>query len=177
MAHAKIYGLAARMHHGKDTFYGFVAGQYKHVYRVAFADALKHEVAAACEVTVEFIEQNKETFRPILQWWGTDFRRKLFGDDYWLRKLAVTLESFSVVDVVFITDVRFENEAQFVRDRSGKVIRLVRSFYQDTDHSQHASETSVEAIVPDLLIVARNTDQLMDQAVQLGQQEKFITKC
>jgi hypothetical protein len=47
-----------------------------------------------------------------------------------------------VVDVLFITDVRFPNEADWVRSQSGVMVRVER----DTGHSDnHSTETEMDS--------------------------------
>lgn len=48
----------------------------------------------------------------------------------------------------FITDVRFLNEAQAIKDRGGKIIRIIRGESSD----QHQSELEMEFIEPDFTI-------------------------
>jgi len=60
-----------------------------------------------------------------------------------------------------VTDVRFPNEAQAIRDAGGLVLKVVRpGLGVPTD--EHPSETSVDLIVPDFLI--ENTGTLEDLA-------------
>lgn len=96
--------------------------------RIAFADALKEEVAQACGVSVQFIEDNKSQFRPILQWWGTDFRRKYQGDDYWVKRaLGKINEAYDKgVNLVIVPDVRFKSEAETIKSVGGYLVRIAR---------------------------------------------------
>jgi len=50
----------------------------------------------------------------LLQWYGTEFRRTFFGQDYWLRRLKRTID-LSPADRFVICDVRFPNEVDFIR--------------------------------------------------------------
>lgn len=104
------------------------------VERLAFADPLKDEVAQACGVTREFIEKNKPNFRLILQGWGSEFRRQLCGDSYWLKKLDDRINESSC-DIVVISDARFRNEADFIRnDWGGLIVRIDRNENQSDPH-------------------------------------------
>lgn len=86
---------------------------------------MKDEVALATGVKTSFIEEEKDNFRTILQWWGTDFRRKYNGDDYWIKKFLDKVTR-SDADVIVVTDVRFPNEADTIRQVGGKLIRVNR---------------------------------------------------
>jgi len=64
------------------------------------------------------------TPRLVLQKWGTEVARKSWHDDTWIASLENKL-SKAHNDIV-ITDVRFPNEIQAVRNAGGIVIRVVR---------------------------------------------------
>jgi rhodanese-related sulfurtransferase len=64
------------------------------------------------------------TPRLVLQQWGTEVARRAFHDDTWIASLENKL-SKAHNDIV-ITDVRFPNEIQAVRNAGGIVIRVVR---------------------------------------------------
>lgn len=111
------------------------------VERMAFADSLKDEVARACGVDRRFIEGNKEHFRLILQGWGTEFRRQLHGSNYWVKQLDEKIGS-STSQVIVVTDVRFENEADLIHDCDGILIRMVAP---DKTIDAHPSETALDS--------------------------------
>lgn len=109
--------------------------------RASFAGALKDELAQMYGVTREFIDTHKDNFRLILQGHGTEYRRKLFGDDYWINRLEADLVS-RPAGICVITDVRFPNEAQFVKDRGGIVVRIQRGETLQPD--THPSEIALD---------------------------------
>lgn len=62
--------------------------------------------------------------RLAIQFWGTDVRRKQ-SQDYWVNKLVeLTVNYLSNGVSVFVSDVRYEDEADSIIDLGGKVIRL-----------------------------------------------------
>lgn len=63
--------------------------------------------------------------RQIMQWWGTEYRRKLDDDSYWLNRVRKVIEASPSQNFV-ITDVRFPNEASFVRAFDGTLVRISR---------------------------------------------------
>ena len=158
----KLFGVAGKMKHGKDAFYELVKSIYPQARRMAFADALKKEVAAACGVTIEFINVNKDVFRPMLQWWGTEFRREICGDTYWLDRLDDTIRAIPDGSVVFVTDVRFPNEAEFVRQLGGSIVRVVRTNAPEGQSGQaaHASEMELEKINAEHTLCAASLEEL-----------------
>lgn len=99
------------------------------------------------------------TGREYLQWFGTEVGRDLFGPDFWVDQvlplpvataplhedtLAPQINQknlaarYPEIDVVAITDLRFENEAQRVLDLGGAVWRVNRPEVRTED--AHASE-------------------------------------
>ena len=157
-----LIGITGKKKSGKDSFFKALQDHGgPRLVRYAFGDDLKSEVAAACDCTVAQIEKDKRLFRPMLQWWGTDFRRNCYGDDYWVRKMERTLgqvgspsaesgETPGLRPVPVITDVRFLNEAALVKSKGGIIIRVVGG--QSEAGDLHRSEVEMDQIQADHLI-------------------------
>lgn len=158
-----IIGISGKMRAGKNEVANFLQGYYqaqgKTVYVRAFADVLKEEVAEVLAgamgypdlssrqaAVLDFCnkmnsETEKEFFRPILQWWGTEFRRVYCNETYWLQRLwhwAQSVDSDSAV--ILVPDVRFRNEADMLAS-IGQVIRINRV---GVHPDQHASEVELD---------------------------------
>ena len=140
-----IIGIAGFQGSGKDTIADYLQNIYGFK-RDSFASTLKDAVAAVFGWNRELLEgrttesrQWRETVDPwwanrlnmpnltprlVLQLWGTEVARKAFHDDTWIASLENKL-SKAHNDIV-ITDVRFPNEIQAVRNAGGIVIRVVR---------------------------------------------------
>jgi hypothetical protein len=139
-----VIGLCGYMRAGKDTVGGIlVENGYK---RVALADAVK-EMALAInpffapdpqkpnrladyvnEVGWELAKENAEV-RRLLQNIGTEGVRNVIGDDTWLKVAErKILQGYSYpVGRWVITDIRFPNEAVWVREKlGGEVWKIVR---------------------------------------------------
>lgn len=61
--------------------------------------------------------------REILQYWGTDVRRNQ-NNNYWVEKTIESAKKFNI-DYLFITDIRFPNEAEGVKKLNGYVIECI----------------------------------------------------
>jgi Deoxynucleotide monophosphate kinase len=150
-----VIGLTGRKQSGKDMFCECLqtsAPSGLRVVRLAFADLLKGEVAKACGVTVEEINRDKAVFRPVLQWWGTDFRRQRYGEGYWVGQVRKALREWpDPTAVVCLTDVRFPNEAQLVRELGGVLLRLVRPQTETAD--SHPSEIAMDGYPVDQTVL------------------------
>jgi hypothetical protein len=85
----------------------------------------------------------------LLQWWGTDFRRNNFGQDYWVKRMFSSIPAG--LDIAMITDVRFPNEAESVEGRGGYTIKVTRldregsPFVDPSRSADHPSETALDA--------------------------------
>lgn len=153
MSSPVVIGLSGKSGHGKDEVYRIARRllRGKRVEREAFGDLLKQQVADAVGFDVEFVEAQKEFFRPLLQWWGTEFRRNLCGKEYWVNRMRKQLERNSIFgkdispDYIFVTDVRFPNEAELIREEGGVVVRVERGDYiADENANKHATETVMD---------------------------------
>lgn len=125
----KLIGISGKKQSGKDTIAGMIAN-YLHpakTVRIGFADALKNELCTMFNIIRRYLDEHKESFRLIMQGYGTDFRRNLTQQDYWILKLEKTLtELSSDVQYVVVPDVRFLNEAQYIKKLGGKMILVER---------------------------------------------------
>ena len=129
---------------------------------VAWADALKSQQLGTVTMFMpqnerDVPEQVKITGRELLQRYGTEAHRDVFGFDFWVDQLLpmghglATWESEwqfahgldEIIDVAIVSDVRFENEASRICALGGYVIRVERHGLDDGD--AHASEVPVES--------------------------------
>lgn len=82
----------------------------------------------------------KFTFRSLMQWWGTEYRRAQ-DDNYWVKK---TLDLCSGNEVYIISDLRFKNEAKGIRDAGGYLIRVERPGRPSISNANHPSEIDLD---------------------------------
>ena len=80
--------------------------------------------------------------RTLLQWYGTDYRRGK-DPDYWVKRMDQTLLDL-LPDVAIITDVRFPNEAEYIRSRGGFNVQLIRTTPPDIVVPEHESEKALD---------------------------------
>lgn len=151
-----INGLAGA---GKDTVANMVllSLQKDHGLKVkcfAFADNLKKAASNIFNVPLDFF-YDRELKEVVIPYWGmsprqmtqqlgTEACRKGIRDDIWIKSLQSTITT-SDVHVAFITDVRFDNEAEFVLNEFGLVIQIIRQGQKKIATSDHASEQPLMA--------------------------------
>ncbi len=80
--------------------------------------------------------------REFLQFYGTEAHRDVFGKEFWVETLEGYLaEAAGAVQVAFITDARFPNEAAMVNKHEGEVWEVVRPGQETVE--AHASEAGL----------------------------------
>lgn len=148
---------------GKDTISNMVILSLENDHNLkaktfAFADNLKKAAAIIFNVPLEdFYDRTRK--EEIVSYWGmsprqmaqllgTEACRKGIRDDIWIKSLESSIGSADV-DVAFITDVRFDNEAEFVRsgmtNGNGIVVNIYRDTQEKIKDSGHASEAGINA--------------------------------
>jgi len=86
--------------------------------------------------------------RKVLQTLGTEWGRELINPDLWLLRAERYLDSISKLSldtIVVITDVRFDNEAEFIIHQGGVVIEVLRP-NSTKQVLEHKSEGGVKDI-------------------------------
>ena len=140
-----IIGLTGSAGVGKDTVATLLAGLYT---PYAFARPLK-EALAVLRIYEPSSRKAKElplhgkpfSYRKAAQTLGTEWARNL-DPDFWLNLAAQNTHHLK--QVVF-TDVRFENEAAWVRKRGGVIWHISgRATTVAGEAAKHASEVAVE---------------------------------
>lgn len=148
----KLIGLMGRKRSGKDTVFEILHRKAPQVVRVAFADGVKEEVAAAINRPVSYIEEHKTQLRLLLQAWGTEYRRNLCSPTYWIDRTRDVIQQYADGDaIVVLTDVRFPNEAALIQELGGTTVRVYRPGF-DTSDDEHSSETALDDFKADAVI-------------------------
>jgi hypothetical protein len=178
-----LIGLNGRRQAGKDTVYERAAklmADVVEVERASFADLLYESAAAALGVTVEFLRMFKSdpwarvvvlmpgpddeeivrqelNLREFLQRYGTEAHRDIFGPDFWVEQLEASGKLHHEGRIVFVTDVRFPNEAAVIERAGGAVVEVIGPEGRVTSDA-HPSE----APLPEELIDAVITNTVRD---------------
>ena len=140
MTQAMRIGIVGQMMSGKTSLANALISKYG-MCRMALADAVKNDCIEALNhvaakrdpdffLTRASLEENKEVFRPFLQWYGTEFGREFVGpDSIWIDDLIARVNEHQsrTGQVVICDDVRFENEVEHLRDAGFVFFRIERA--------------------------------------------------
>lgn len=167
-----LIGITGRARSGKDTVADFIVSRIEG-YKYSFAEPLKRMLLPlGIDMSLIYWQSNKDTVIPIfnasprrlMQTLGTEWGRQLIHPDIWLilanRKLSECARN------MVIADVRFENEAAWVRKQGGTVIHVLRKSAVPVE--QHVSEAGINVEVGDYWINNDGTlEELEIEVIQL----------
>ena len=128
---AAIYNFAGPLKDEVSTAYDFDRS-------LCHTDEGKNTVIRRSEL-VDLVGDDKATVREILQVYGTDLTRKTHPN-YWVDALDAMLND---EDFKLIPDVRFENEAGYIKKHGGFLIRLL-PYHGWGESDDHLSETELD---------------------------------
>jgi hypothetical protein len=149
-----LIGLIGQKQTGKDTFADYLV-KTRGFKKLAFAEPVKQvcQILFHLEPEQVYDPRLKEVVderwglspRQMMQKVGTDMVRNMLGNDFWVKHMDISYSKGSIV----ISDVRFKNEAEWVKDRGGVLIRIVDGSHH-CDH--HPSETEQLSIKEDVVL-------------------------
>ncbi len=158
-----VIGISGKAGSGKDTLGKYLCEEYRclHYY---FAKPLKEGAKIMFALTDDQIANKEVPIEP----WGISPRKiwQLLGTEVgrgidpaiWIKNAEMFIHKHPGRTVI-ITDVRFDNEAIFIRNRGGVVINIVRE-QQDIIENRHSSEGGLSPNNIDLTI--RNNGSIED---------------
>lgn len=126
----KLFGVAGLAQSGKDTVSNMLGRHYE-ADLIAFADPIKLMLEIGLGITYKDLyfgdktgiqEKYGVSVRHMMQSLATEWGRKYIGEDVWLRAVELHILA-NGNDVQVVTDVRFENEANWIREH-GTLIHI-----------------------------------------------------
>jgi len=161
-----IIGLISYKRSGKDTFADHIVKNYGYT-KYSYAGPLKK----ACEVMFCLSEEQldgnlKEVIDPrfgisprqMFQFVGTEVMRELFPtisenytvkESFWIHRFKIWYKDSNVKNLV-VSDVRFPDEAQTIKDMGGILIKINNPHINNSDN--HQSEKNIDELQYDHLI-------------------------
>jgi hypothetical protein len=172
MSYPVIIGIAGPARSGKDTVADFLIAE-TNGYKYNLADPMRAMLKAGfgIDLTLDYWADKKETSIPalgksprqLMQTLGTEWGRNLIGEDTWLVLAQAQLLRRGAG--MIIPDIRFENEAAWVRSRGGTIIHVRRKNAPQV-HA-HTSESGIKAAPGEVTIY--NDGSLQDLQNSVGE--------
>lgn len=148
MPQAPLIGIAGRARSGKDTVANFIVAAIGG-YRYSFADPVRAMLAPlGVDMSDPYWQARKEepipalgvSPRRMMQTLGTEWGRQLINPDLWL--IMAHQRLLQNGPGMIISDVRFDNEAAWIRKHGGRIIHVIRPDAKAVE--AHASEDGIE---------------------------------
>jgi hypothetical protein len=172
-APAVIVGLSGWAQAGKDSTGNLMVAHHGFE-RIAFADALRSMLYTLNPLTGagrvrdvvdgwgwEYAKSLPEV-RALLQRLGTEAGRDVIGENVWVDAAMAKIEPGGRY---VITDVRFPNEAEAIRQRGGEVWRIVRDAWQPANG--HPSERALDGYDFDRVLLSYPFAALNERVAEL----------
>lgn len=177
MTRPTLIGLTGYAGSGKDTVRNIL--EHRHDYDgIAFADPIRDMLTAlleSCSITTDWLTERelKEkpipelglSYRQMAQQLGTEWGRAL-KESMWLDIAAAKVAMYSQYNSpgIVISDVRFPNEAAWIRAQGGKIWTIVRPGIEPV--RAHASEDLIATLPYDYVIYNQGTIDDLPRAVE-----------
>jgi hypothetical protein len=173
-----VLGISGWARSGKDTVADYLVENHGYV-KVSFSTPMKeamyrlnpritvNEVQnTALRIGVDIygwegLKDRSPDIRGLLQRFGTEIGREMFSEDFWV---DYALNSIPDGGKAVISDVRYPNEADAIRQLGGKVYRVERDGVFAAN--EHASEHALDAYKFDGKIQNNGTIQGLQQNVE-----------
>lgn len=172
-----IIAISGKANTGKDYVSRLIQNSYNY-YPFSFALHFKMEMVGMGDVTYEEVMDTKPPHvRDMIQQRGTEHGRLLYGEDIWVDTVDSWFRYFSKnwkINRFVITDIRFPNEAEYVKRVGGKVFRIkskdrLQSSKLNSTQLSHTSETALDSYPDDYFDgiiqndIDTNNKRLMEQ--------------
>ena len=155
MIFPNIIGVAGYARTGKDTFGSILCNELSKTgvkaKKLSLAYVLKSDLDNFLLDKFgisAFTEDPKEKsfIRPLLICYGTDLMRKK-DPEYWIKKLQKTVDLNTNCGIIsVICDIRFLNEASWLRNNGGILVHLKRPGMEPADKNENNNEQALKQV-------------------------------
>jgi len=109
---------------------------------------------------VEYHDAGQMTARELLQFFGTNIMRKMYEPVWVNATINKIKQEGSLLSI--ISDIRFPDEANAIKQNGGKLIKLTRSVSKDT----HASETALNDYTDFDFVIENGGDSTVENLIE-----------
>lgn len=180
----KVIGLTGTAGSGKDTVANIIENLVTNkVHKYSFSTPVKEAASVITGLDPIYFDSNnpeREAIHPIwglsprkiLQLLGTDCCRDIIHKDIWIKLAQVAyhtaLHKYPQPKYFVITDVRFNNEAEWIKSLNGEVWNIIRSNKNIGDRGTESNHETERGIFP------RYHDEIIDNNFSLISLEDTI---
>ena len=172
MNYPTLIGITGRARAGKDTIASHLAKRHGYT-RMAFADPMRSMLS--CLGVDEYhmnggkediIPHLGESYRRLAQTLGTEWGRHYHGEEFWINVLNYRMRHLHerrplAYKRIVISDVRFSNEARYIRQCGGTIWHVERPD-NPTAAPDHASEHGIDATLIDARLINHSIPELRE---------------
>ena len=182
-----IVGLMGKKDHGKTVVAEYLMERHDFG-SVAFADPLKRKLSELLDIPLEkFYPTTEEgkiyretgiipgpnmTIRQLMQVYGDGCRTMLYNE-IWINLVDKMLRASFLGNRLVFSDVRYINEADYVRNQGGYIIRIIDSRKDSGDY--HISETE-QGMIKQPYFMIMNDRTLKDLFIRVDEVLNLIEK-
>lgn len=176
-----IIGFGNKARHGKDTAAEAIVEFYADQRRLAMTHGLLSKApvvrqfgfAEALYQECRALHGMKDKDAPLLQKVGA--QRRAEDPNYWVKQVFNKITP--AIDIAIISDVRYQNEADAIKQAGGSLVNVTRlyssgrPFVADDRPANHPSETELDGYNWDYFIKAKSGDAALvgEQAITIAE--------
>lgn len=170
----QLIGITGKARSGKDSLAEIVARNHS-VYVTSFAEPMRLLLCDILSVDLDQLDAIKSEPHPILggktprvalQHLGTEYGRQMIDANLWVNVVSHKIDQAMAshhYDFVMITDVRFDNEAELIKEKNGQILQVIRPD-MTIKESAHSSE---QGIASDLIDQTLMNDGSWEDYIEL----------
>ena len=173
-----VIGFAGKARSGKDTAGKYLVDEYQFL-RYSFAQPLKEATKIMFHLTDKQIENKEKPAEPwgrspreLYQKVGTDIARNI-DVNVWVKGAEIFMRENPGRSIV-VTDVRFSNEAFWIRSQGGIVIYLQSETRGIYENGEHSSENGMKGDDVDIIIQNDGTINALHEKLEELKSERFV---
>lgn len=173
----KLIGIHGKPHSGKDTIANFLI-PLLNLKRFGPSVQVKKATAAMFNIPEEYLYDEKMkdqidsfwgiSYREMAQKVGNESSRKIFGEDFWMRHVNKYLETIpNYLDGIVLADIRYANEAAWVKDNGGVMIFVNRGDRPIASNESHEAERGLDSGLANIVIENNGTIDALYEKVSI----------